>query len=310
MPSGSSSIMTDYSAQPTIDLTLDDEHVQLSNAAYPRIAQPHPTRHSPNKSHLQFRTNHQTPPFPASLPSVMSTGMANMMIQTPSIPQINHPQSNFGQAYPQSLSMSSSYRPPFASNNMRQTPFPTPQQFATPPPAPFTQQLSQPQPSPPTPISLQPSPNVRNIIDLTSSPSPEPRAANTLPVDLPPKTPVCIGQLTVTALVLYPVPYLSPENHQGGPDADWACVRLQYEHNPDKVSSPDTIHIRTPHMKTRSGEAMGGETFGVVEQKIATSIGPMLGKGLIRLEARVRKGLPNVNNPDLILLQLLISIFI
>lgn len=232
--------------------------------------------------------NTETPPFPGSLPSAMS----NMAIQPPSIPRMNHPgpsqQPSLGQAYPQSLSMSSSsYRPPFASNNIRQPPFLNPHQFSAPP----TMFNQQPQPAPVTP---RPASSVRNVIDLTSSPSPEPQPASTLPLDLPPKTPVCIGQLTVTALVLYPVPYLSPDNHQGGPDSDWASVRLQYENNPDKVSSPDTIHIRTPHMKTQSGEATGGETFGVVEQKIATSIGPMLGKGLIRLEARVRKGLPNV----------------
>jgi hypothetical protein len=138
--------------------------------------------------------------------------------------------------------------------------------------------------------------NIRNIIDLTASPSPEPQKAATLPADLPPKTPVCIGQLTVTALVLYPVSYLSPDIGQAGTDAEWTSVRLHYEHNPNKPNAQHTIHIKTPSIKGPAGEPLGGETFGVVEQKIATNIGPMMGKGLIRLEARVRKGLPNVKH--------------
>jgi SWI/SNF-related matrix-associated actin-dependent regulator of chromatin subfamily A3 len=134
-----------------------------------------------------------------------------------------------------------------------------------------------------------------HIIDLTGSPSPPPSTntppTTTLPPDLSPKTPVCIGQLTVTALVLYPVQYLLPRNLNG--EAEWAPVRLQHEHNPLKHDS-ETIHIQVPHTRTPLGEVVAGEAFGVVEQKVATSLGPMLGKGLIRLDAKVRKGPPNV----------------
>lgn len=118
----------------------------------------------------------------------------------------------------------------------------------------------------------------RNIIDLTSSPSPPPQ-------ELPPKTPVCIGMLSVTALVLYPVPYILPM-HPGSPLPEFATVKLQYDHSPDKPAgtSPNSIHIKTPT----------NEPFAVVEQKVADHIGHMIGKGLIRLEAKVRKGPPNV----------------
>ena len=136
------------------------------------------------------------------------------------------------------------------------------------------------------------------VIDLTGSPSPPPMhqpPAPPLPSELPPKTPVCIGQLTVTALVLYPVPYLLPRDHIG--EADWASVRLQYEHNPQKPGGSETIHIKTPQGKGIKGEVIQGEIFGVVEQKVATSLGPMLGKGLIRLDAKVRRGQPNVTPP-------------
>lgn len=117
-----------------------------------------------------------------------------------------------------------------------------------------------------------------------------------LPPDLPPKTPVCIGQLPSTALVLYPVNYLNAGGELPiGSEKEWAPVRLNYEHNPSKPSGQDTIHIRTPTSRGTLGESLGGETFGVVEQKVASTVGPMLGKGLIRLEAKVRKGLPNVS---------------
>lgn len=138
----------------------------------------------------------------------------------------------------------------------------------------------------------------RQVIDLTSSPSPppalhppQPQQGN-LPPDLPPKTPVCIGQLAVTALVLYPISYLLPQEHG---DPDWAPVRLTYEHTPHKAAGSETIHIKTPSSKSASGEVTQGENFAFVEQKAATYLGPMLGKGLIRLDAKIRRGMPNVS---------------
>ncbi|KAF8560208.1 hypothetical protein OG21DRAFT_1401688 [Imleria badia] len=144
------------------------------------------------------------------------------------------------------------------------------------------------------PVSTHPA---NNVIDLTHSPSPpsSPLPLPTpLPDDLSPRTPICIGQLTVTALVLYPVPYLQPHDPTKT-EADWAGVRLQYEHNPHKQpGTTETIHIKTPHIKTPTGELSQGEAFGVVEQKVAAHLGPMLGKGLIRLDAKVRRGMPNL----------------
>ncbi|KAJ7783601.1 SNF2 family N-terminal domain-containing protein [Mycena maculata] len=140
-----------------------------------------------------------------------------------------------------------------------------------------------------------PSGSSARVIDLTGSPSPPPVAMNPPPVlsaDLPPKTPVCIGQLGVTALVLYPVPYLLPT---ATINDEWASVRLQYEHNPNKPGGgAETIHIKAPQGRAPNGEQFLGEAFGVVEQKVATALGPMLGKGLIRLDAKVRKGPPNL----------------
>ena len=156
--------------------------------------------------------------------------------------------------------------------------------------------------SPIHPLSTRPAPvhPVNNVIDLTHSPSPPssplPLSAP-LPDDLSPRTPICIGQLTVTALALYPVSYLQQQDPTKA-EADWASVRLQYEHNPHKQpGTTETIHIKTPHIKSLTGEISQGEVFGVVEQKVAAHLGPMLGKGLIRLDAKVRRGMPNVSTP-------------
>jgi SWI/SNF-related matrix-associated actin-dependent regulator of chromatin subfamily A3 len=167
----------------------------------------------------------------------------------------------------------------------------------------------------PRPFPLAPSSVVRShdrqVIDLTDSPSPPPSGASCyasqppLPDELPPKTPVCIGQLTVTALIIYPVPYISPQTAAD----EWASVRLQYDSMPSKVTGKETIHIRTPTARGPNGENISGDVFGVVEQKVADFLGPMLGKGLIRLDAKIRKAsgnvrsflsFPHFNAPDVI----------
>ncbi|KAI5124171.1 hypothetical protein M0805_000978 [Coniferiporia weirii] len=152
-------------------------------------------------------------------------------------------------------------------------------------------------------------PPKRQIIDLTS-PSPPPSASFVVQpsdesrkqtasgmLDVPPKTPVCIGQLTVTALVLYPISYLQQSPAPGNINiTDWASVRLQHDsvNRQRNPNAEETIHIKTPAIRTVTGEVLAGENFGVVEQKVATVLGPMLGKGLIRLDAKVRRGVPNL----------------
>lgn len=164
-------------------------------------------------------------------------------------------------------------------------------------------------PSNPPPSPGQSSPNV---IDLTSSPSPSPVPAPAhpplLPPSLPPpqqfpsiqhttlesalpKTPVCIGRLDVTALIVYPSPYLdiSPSEPSGS-EPVWGPVRVLYERKPHNVGSEDTISIRTPNKRSPNGEIHPGESFAVVEQRVASVLGPMLGKGLIRVDSRIRRG--------------------
>lgn len=172
----------------------------------------------------------------------------------------------------------SSYRPPFAGPSTSSAFFPD-------------RHLTQKQQHNFRPFVVQQP--ARQIIDLTgSTPSPPPPQSRlrSLPPDTPPKVPVCIGQLLVTALVLYPVPYLV----QSHPDDIWAPVRLQYEQAPNHQGGSETIHIRTPPSRGSNGGQIDGDNFAVVEQKVVNAIGGMLGRGLIRLDAKIRKGHPNV----------------
>ncbi|KAL4070790.1 SNF2 family N-terminal domain-containing protein [Scleroderma citrinum] len=218
--------------------------------------------------------------------------------QFPAKSPIFHPpqQQSFPPAYP-----SSSSRPGFPGPSSPLFYHPNPMRSQIPSPSPYLppqipRTLPQHLPSYSS-YSTQPH---DQVIDLTNSPSPplsprpHPTAPNTLSDDLPPKTPVCIGQLTVTALVLYPVHYIQCQDPASPPEGDWVNVRLQYEHNPHKPGAAETIHIKTPLAKGSSSDASQGEAFGVVEQRVASHLGPMLGKGLIRLDAKVRRGQGNL----------------
>ena len=304
--------MASYSAS-TIDLTLEDDGPgAIANAAYSRFE----SAPLPSEPLTRARMKPTLKSNPSFGSSSVSERMASMVLQSPQPSQTfqHHPSVlHHSGIIPLSHLHSSPdpYRPPFAANNLHPLPF---MNGTYPPPLPQQQQLQQPhlpgnpnvgsglrsmQPTPQPFNSPQnpPEPAPHQVIDLTGCPpSPEPQARN-LPPDLPPKTPMCIGQLAATALVLYPVNYLNPGGEQPvGSEKEWAPVRLNYEHNVSKSSGQDTIHIRTPTSRGSLGEPLGGETFGVVEQKIASTVGPMLGKGLIRLEAKVRKGMPNVSS--------------
>ena len=45
-----------------------------------------------------------------------------------------------------------------------------------------------------------------------------------------------------------------------------------------------TISICTPPQRSLNGEPLTGEQFGIVEAKIASVLGPMMAKGLIRAD--------------------------
>jgi SWI/SNF-related matrix-associated actin-dependent regulator of chromatin subfamily A3 len=182
-------------------------------------------------------------------------------------------------------------------------------QSTTPASSPHASMISVPVPATSTPSNLHSSPGQtsHNVIDLTSSPSPPP-APLPLPPSLPqqpqfpsaqhttlesalPKTPVCIGLLEVTALIVYPSAYLdiSPSEPSGS-EPVWGPVRLQYERSSHNPGNEDTVSIRTPNMNTPHGEIHPGENFAVIERRVASVLGPMLGKGLIRVDSRIRRG--------------------
>jgi SWI/SNF-related matrix-associated actin-dependent regulator of chromatin subfamily A3 len=290
-PSLSNLSLSSYNSSNPIDLTLDDD--DPSNDPYAAGRLPKRQRTEPPSvegfsSPSTYFSSHN--PY---LPPISKNSMSNMQRQIPSPNPIKPGflQSPIGRSgISPSNGISQAYRPAFAG----------PSGFF-PDGRPGRTSMSPHYSSAVTPSQTPPASASRQVIDLTGSPSPPPHGArqlapttSNLPHDLPPKTPVCIGQLTVTALVLYPVPYLR-QHEPGSGDAEWATVQLRYEHNPNKPGGSETIHIMTPRSRAPNGEAVQGEGFGVVEQKVATSLGPMLGKGLIRLDGKVRKGMPNVS---------------
>jgi hypothetical protein len=113
---------------------------------------------------------------------------------------------------------------------------------------------------------------------------------------------MCIGEISVTALILYPIRYLAPSNTAS--DATPATstmpatcvVKLRYDASKKRMgslvgsnSNDQTINIASP--TTSAGP---GEDFGVVDQKAANVLAPLMERGLIRTEARVVKGSENV----------------
>ncbi|KAF9479709.1 hypothetical protein BDN70DRAFT_878459 [Pholiota conissans] len=272
-----------------IDLTLDDDDdIPYNPARYAKRPRIDPPRQDSAFFLPASSTMSTFPARPHDMPSTSA----------PLSPSSQSPFSRFTTFVPPPQA---SYRPPFAGPPQflgQRLQLPTP---ISPPSRSPSYQLSsqQSQSHAPRPHSQ---PTDRQVIDLTGSPSPPPQPPTPvsrhgsqppLPPELPPKTPVCIGQLTVTALVLYPVAYLTPQNPG---ETEWAVVRLHYDHN--AVKNPnggkETIHIKTPSTKGPNGETIPGDVFGVVEQKVADFLGPMLGKGLIRLDAKVRKGAGNL----------------
>lgn len=133
-----------------------------------------------------------------------------------------------------------------------------------------------------------------------------------------PQRPACIGQLSCTALVLYPISYLvasafedpnqkdafiqynpngSSQNSSKDPKGDWAFVRLKVEgsKSPDPTNASFSLPILTPPLIGPNGETIPPEQFGVVEQKVANVLGAMLAKALVKVEGRILRGKPGVS---------------
>ncbi|KAG8931874.1 hypothetical protein FRC03_004298 [Tulasnella sp. 419] len=155
--------------------------------------------------------------------------------------------------------------------------------------------------------AISPSPAIRqqpqlqqSVIDLTTTPSPPPpKIGNQQSSSQPQKKDarkdvVCIGELQVTALVLYPIPYLCSSPNPATRE-EWVPVRLIYDAAGKKRSrtNEETVRITAPTFKGPNGDVLGGDDFGVVEQRVANVIGPLMAKVLIRTTATIKRSSPN-----------------
>ncbi|KAF8756200.1 SNF2 family N-terminal domain [Rhizoctonia solani] len=156
-------------------------------------------------------------------------------------------------------------------------------------------------PSPPT---AAPTPTAPVSVSVSPSSAPTPPAASTsTPAPkLEGRTVMCIGEISVTALILYPIRYLAPSNTASDATPATATmpatcmVKLRYDASKKRMASvvgtsstDQTINIASP--TTAAGP---GEDFGVVDQKAANVLAPLMERGLIRTEAKVVKGSENV----------------
>ncbi|CAE6502799.1 unnamed protein product [Rhizoctonia solani] len=287
-------------AQPTIDLTgTEDEWAGQERESKRQRTSTLPSQPGPS----QVATV-SAPVTPA--PSGPSTPTNGTQAQ-PQAPTWTQPTTGYPQWYGQ-------YPPPG-------TPTYPYGYYAGYPPAPGTY------PSPATPQTNPWTAGVQksNAIDLTATPSPPAPSTSTstsvpaaTPAPAPTPTPklegrtvMCIGELSVTALILYPIRYLAPSNTAS--DATPATssmpatcmVKLRYDSSKKRVgsvvggnSTDQTINIASP--TTSAGP---GEDFGVVDQKAANVLAPLMERGLIRQEARVVKG---SENPSILPLKILL----
>ncbi|THV06005.1 hypothetical protein K435DRAFT_711955 [Dendrothele bispora CBS 962.96] len=174
------------------------------------------------------------------------------------------------------------YRPPFAGPSNSAAFFPN----RNPPLKPHFPLPSR-MPTPPSSNSSS-----RSVIDLTGSPSPPPQTfyprSDSLPPDLPQRTPVCVGELTVTALILYPVPYIA--SLPGSTVTEFCTVKLQYEKNAN--DNMEEIHVKIPVLQ--DGRIVAGDSVAVVERRVTSHLGGMLARGLIKIDAKIQKGPPTI----------------
>lgn len=162
---------------------------------------------------------------------------------------------------------------------------------------------------PPQAQQVNPQPN---FIDLTAdipsakvSPGPQQSFPNkqmlVLDENLDPKTPILIGQINVSALVMSPVPYIIQHpTHTVLPNGqvltantvDYVPVRVRIKPEGDPLSTD--ISIFTPAQQQK-GTVMAPVEFAVVEKKVAAKLYSLLFDRAIKLEAMIRT-VPNGSN--------------
>lgn len=95
--------------------------------------------------------------------------------------------------------------------------------------------------------------------------------------------PVLIGQLNVTALVLYPNPYLSSQ--RGGID-EWAPIRIAIDPNAKPPTDALTLHIPP---KVKGANPTAQDSFGVIGRQAGPTLAPLLSRGVVKLEPRIKR---------------------
>lgn len=101
--------------------------------------------------------------------------------------------------------------------------------------------------------------------------------------------PVLLGQLNVTALVLYPNPYLSAQ--RGGID-DWAPIRIAIDPTAKPPTDALTLHIPP---KVKGANPTAQDSFGVIGRQAGPTLAPLLSRGVVKLEPRIKRSTsPNV----------------
>lgn len=129
----------------------------------------------------------------------------------------------------------------------------------------------------------------------------------------------CIGQISATAHITYPANYICPRPgrpaHPLPPTSDdFVPVRLGFDANTRRQENShqrrqvddDNIQISVPRYKggASGSDTLGGEEFGMIEQRVATVLYPLMQKVLIRLTAHVRRA--ETSTADVLPLRILV----
>lgn len=142
--------------------------------------------------------------------------------------------------------------------------------------------------------------NPPHIIDLTRespmsrSPSLQPMQPMSAPKqtlvlddNLLPTTTILIGQITVSALVLNPVPYIQQQSngqYSNSMNQDYVPVKLRPAN--EKPDAHDIL-VFTP-AQSRNGNLVAPESFAVVESKVSVKLQPLMNKRALKLEGMMR----------------------
>lgn len=130
-------------------------------------------------------------------------------------------------------------------------------------------------------------PKQPETIDLTRESSPLLTLSNIEHLEA--NAPVLIGQLNVTALVLYPNPYLSTPR---GSNDEWAPIRIAIDPNAKPPDDALTLHIPP---KAKGANPTPQDSFGVIGRQAGPTLAPLLSRGVVKLEPRIKRSTsPNV----------------